>query len=65
MVHAKENLNLVFITIRNHFQIEVMKWSFQTTFGNRKTNPKITTYIRKYLRMQSPINVVQDVAIYA
>ena len=29
MVHAKENLNLVFITTRNHFKIEVTKRSFQ------------------------------------
>ena len=31
MVHAKENLNLVFITTRNHFKIEVTKRSFQST----------------------------------
>ena len=34
MVLAKENLNLVLITTRNHFEIEVMKLSFQSTFGN-------------------------------
>ena len=34
MVFAKENLNLVFITTRNHFEIDVMKRSFQSTFGN-------------------------------
>ena len=34
MVHAKANLNPLFITTRNHFKIEVMKLSFQSTFGN-------------------------------
>ena len=34
MVLAKQNLNLVFITTRNHFEIEVMKRSFQSTCGN-------------------------------
>ena len=34
MVHAKETLNLVFTTTRNYFEIEVIKWSFQSTFGN-------------------------------
>ena len=29
MVHAKENLNLVFTIIRNPFEIEVMKRSFK------------------------------------
>ena len=34
MAYAKESLNLVFITTGNHFETEVMKWSFQSTFGN-------------------------------
>ena len=34
MVHAKENLNLLFTPTRNYFEIEVMKRSFQSTFGN-------------------------------
>ena len=34
MVHAKENLDLIFVTTRNHFEIEVMKQSFQSTFGS-------------------------------
>ena len=31
---CKENLNLGFITTQNHFNIGVLKWSFQSTFGN-------------------------------
>ena len=65
MVHAKANLNPLFITTRNHFKIEVMKLSFQSTFGNWRTNPKITTYVGNYLYMQRPINVAQEIAIYA
>ena len=34
MVHAKESLNLVIITTRIHFEIEVMKQNFQSTFDN-------------------------------
>ena len=34
MVNVKENLNPVFTTTRNHFEIEVIKSSFQSTFGN-------------------------------
>ena len=65
MVLAKENLNLVFITTQNHFEIEVMKRSFQSTFGNGRTNPKLIKYVGMYLCTQRPINVVQDVEIYA
>ena len=64
MVHAKESLNLVFTTTGNHFEIEGMKWSFQSTVSNWKTNPKITTYIEKYLCVQRPVNVGEEVAIY-
>ena len=39
-VHLKENLNLVFTTTQYHFEIEVMKWSFQSTFGNRSCESK-------------------------
>ena len=50
MVHAKESLNLVIITTRIHFEIEVMKQNyFQSTFDNWRTNPKTTTYVGKYL----------------
>ena len=38
-----------------------MKRSFRSTLGNCRTNPKITTYVGKYLCMQDPINVTQDV----
>ena len=38
---------------------------FQSPFGSWRANPKTTTYNRKYLAMQRPINVVPDVAIYA
>ena len=65
MVHAKENLNLVFTATWNHFEIEVIKRSFQSTFGNWRTNPKSMTNDGKYFYMQRPINVAQDVAIYA
>ena len=65
MVHAKDSLNLVFITARNYFETEKMKRSFQSTFLNWKTNRKTTTYVGKYLCMQRPINVIQDVVIYA
>ena len=41
MVHAKENLNLVFITTQNYFEIEVIKQTFQSKLGNWRTNPKI------------------------
>ena len=58
-------VNLVFVTTRNHFEIEVMKRSFQSTFGNWRTNSKIAAYVGKYLCMQRPINVAQDIAIYA
>ena len=34
LVHAKENINPVFITTRNHSETMVMKRSFQGTFGN-------------------------------
>ena len=34
MEHAKENLNLVFITTQNHFEAGAMKQCFQSTFGN-------------------------------
>ena len=34
MVHAKESLNLVIITTRIDFEIEVMKQNFQSTFDN-------------------------------
>ena len=34
MVHAKESLNLVIIATRIHFEIEVMKQNFQSTFDN-------------------------------
>ena len=64
-VHAKDNLNLGFITTRNHIKIGVMKRYFQSTFGNRRTNPKIITYAGKYLCMQRLINLVQDAVIYA
>ena len=37
MVHAKENLSFAFTTTRNHLVIEVMKESFQSTFGNLAT----------------------------
>ena len=40
MVHAKENLNLAFTTTRNHFEIDVIKRSFQSTFGNEGRIPK-------------------------
>ena len=39
--------------------------SFQSTFGNWRTNLKITTYAGNNLYMQRTINVQQDVAIYA
>ena len=65
MVHAKENLNVLFITKQNHFGIEVMKRSFHSTFGNWRANPKITTYVEKCLCMHRSINVVQDFVIYA
>ena len=42
MAHAKKNLNPASTTTRNHFEIEVIKPSFQSTFGNWKANPKIT-----------------------
>ena len=38
---------------------------FQSTFGNWRANPKIKTYVGKHFCMQRPINVAQDVAIYA
>ena len=34
MVDVKDNLNPVFTTTRNPFEIEVIKSSFQSTFGN-------------------------------
>ena len=34
MVNAKEDLNPVFTTTRNHLEIEVRQPSFQRTFGN-------------------------------
>ena len=37
MVHAKENLSFAFTTTQNHLEIEVMKESFQSTFGNLAT----------------------------
>ena len=51
MVHAKENLNLVFITKRNHFEIEVMKQSFQSNLATEGRIQKITTYVGKDLCM--------------
>ena len=33
MAHTKENLNLVFTATRNHFEIELMKRSFQSTLA--------------------------------
>ena len=41
LVHAKENINPVFITTRNHSETMVMKRSFQGTFGNWRRNSKI------------------------
>ena len=41
MVNAKENLNPVFRTTRNHFEIELRQPSSQSTFGNWRANPKI------------------------
>ena len=41
MVHAKENLSFAFTTTRNHLEIEVMKESFQSTFGNLATEKQI------------------------
>ena len=53
------------MTTRNHIKIGVMKRYFQSTFGKRRTNPKITTSAGKYLCMERLINLVQDAVIYA
>ena len=65
MVHEKDNLNTVFKTIWNNCEIEIMKPSFESTFGNWRANPKITKYVGKYLYIQRPINVAQGAGIYA
>lgn len=53
-----------FTTTQNHFKIELIKPSFWSTFDNWRTNPKISTYVGKYLCIQRPINVTQGVGIY-
>ena len=64
-VHAKENLNLGFIATRNHFEIGVMKRSFQRTFGNWRSNLQVTTSAGKYLCIERSKNALQEVATYA
>ena len=53
-------IDLVFVTTWNHYEIEVMK---QNIFVNWRTNPENKAYVRKYLCIDRPINVAQDVVI--